>query len=45
MTKRVIVADDSMLMRRMIGDSLRDSFLPEQLPETINRCLEAAATA
>jgi two-component system chemotaxis response regulator CheY len=23
-TKRVIVADDSMLMRRMVGDSLRD---------------------
>lgn len=24
MTKRAIIADDSMLMRRMIGDSLRD---------------------
>lgn len=25
MTKRVLIADDSMLMRRMISDSLRDS--------------------
>ncbi len=24
MTKRVLIADDSMLMRRMIGDSLRE---------------------